>query len=70
MRKNPHVRICGGLGSATTLVYPTHTPPGFLTSGCESVQLCVRPSTDHAPLPAAPSVVEARVVVGAVEAER
>ena len=25
MRKNPHVRICGGLGSATTLVYPT--PP-------------------------------------------
>ena len=23
MRKNPHVRICGGLGSATTLVYPT-----------------------------------------------
>ena len=24
MRKNPHVRICGGLGSATTLVYPTH----------------------------------------------
>ena len=23
MRQNPHVRICGGLGSATTLVYPT-----------------------------------------------
>ena len=23
MRKDPHVRICGGLGSATTLVYPT-----------------------------------------------
>ena len=23
MRKNSHVRICGGLGSATTLVYPT-----------------------------------------------
>ena len=23
MRKNPHVRICGALGSATTLVYPT-----------------------------------------------
>ena len=22
---NPHVRICGGLGSATTLVYPTTT---------------------------------------------
>ena len=28
MRKNPHVRICGGLGSATTLVYPT--PGGCL----------------------------------------
>ena len=23
MRQNPHVRICGGLGSATALVYPT-----------------------------------------------
>ncbi len=23
MRQNPHVRICGGPGSATTLVYPT-----------------------------------------------
>ena len=22
MRQNPHVRICGGPGSATTLVYP------------------------------------------------
>ena len=28
MRKNPHVRICGGLGSATTLVYPTPDLPG------------------------------------------
>ena len=31
MRQNPHVRICGGPGSATTLVYPTvagHRPPG------------------------------------------
>ena len=27
MRKNPHVRICGGLGSATTLVYPTLERP-------------------------------------------
>ena len=26
MRQNPHVRICGGLGSATTLVYPTPWP--------------------------------------------
>ena len=25
MRQNPHVRICGGPGSATTLVYPTST---------------------------------------------
>ena len=25
MRQNPHVRICGGPGSATTLVYPTRT---------------------------------------------
>ena len=23
MRQNPHVRICGGPGPATTLVYPT-----------------------------------------------
>ena len=23
MRQNPHVRICGGPGSAMTLVYPT-----------------------------------------------
>ena len=23
MRQNPHVRICGGPGSETTLVYPT-----------------------------------------------
>ena len=30
MRKNPHVRICGGLGSATTLVYPTPERP----AGC------------------------------------
>ena len=32
MRQNPHVRICGGPGSATTLVYPTvcdlHVNPG------------------------------------------
>ena len=39
MRQNPHVRICGGPGSATTLVYPTleltvaafggHLPPAI-----------------------------------------
>ncbi len=27
MRQNPHVRICGGPGSATTPVYPTLTLP-------------------------------------------
>ena len=31
MRKNPHVRICGGLGSATTLVYPTKPTRGVPT---------------------------------------
>ena len=29
MRQNPHVRICGGPGSATTLDYPTR-PCGAL----------------------------------------
>ena len=29
MRQNPHVRICGGPGSATTLVYPTTTWPHY-----------------------------------------
>ena len=28
MRQNPHVRICGGPGSATTLVYPTSSSSG------------------------------------------
>ena len=28
MRQNPHVRICGGPGSATTLVYPTPSGRG------------------------------------------
>ncbi len=28
MRQNPHVRICGGPGSATTLVYPTNSRYG------------------------------------------
>ena len=30
MRQNPHVRICGGPGSATTLVYPTPLGEGHL----------------------------------------
>ena len=33
MRKNPHVRICGGLGSATTLVYPTAIGAGIAVTG-------------------------------------
>ena len=31
MRQNPHVRICGGPGSATTLVYPTVIARGLNT---------------------------------------
>ena len=38
MRQNPHVRICGGPGSATTLVYPT------------SVQAQVRPPVPAVPV--------------------
>ena len=34
MRQNPHVRICGGPGSATTLVYPTEDRHGGSTEGC------------------------------------
>ena len=30
MRQNPHVRICGGPGSATTLVYPTAGRPDIV----------------------------------------
>ncbi len=33
MRQNPHVRICGGPGSATTLVYPTTMRAHASTSG-------------------------------------
>ena len=32
MRQNPHVRICGGPGSATTLVYPTSISSAAATS--------------------------------------
>ena len=32
MRQNPHVRICGGPGSATTLVYPTPMRHGYEAS--------------------------------------
>ena len=34
MRQNPHVRICGGPGSATTLVYPTEDRHGGSAAGC------------------------------------
>ena len=38
MRQNPHVRICGGPGSATTLVYPT----GFRrVQGCQDMPALV-----------------------------
>ena len=43
MRQNPHVRICGGPGSATTLVYPTadlggvHNPRERMILGRRSV---------------------------------
>ena len=39
MRQNPHVRICGGPGSATTLVYPTNE--GWRRKGT-SVERCLR----------------------------
>ena len=32
MRQNPHVRICGGPGSATTLVYPTPSQKSIRSS--------------------------------------
>ncbi len=56
MRQNPHVRICGGPGSATTLVYPTvdrHEDfiqePRIYKSTLSSLQL---PSVIGAELPA------------------
>ncbi len=45
MRKNPHVRICGGLGSATTLVYPTEEMTG------EQVAEAQRRAREWAPTP-------------------
>ena len=53
MRQNPHVRICGGPGSATTLVYPTatqyedlekgwHGGPPIRTSACPTFILPAR----------------------------
>ena len=37
MRKNPHVRIWGGLGTATALVYPTFSGQ----NSAETVKCCV-----------------------------
>ena len=42
MRQNPHVRICGGPGSATTLVYPTTDPRQCRL--CTSLQLAIGPA--------------------------
>ena len=37
MRQNPHVRICGGPGSATTLVYPTASHRRAVVYFCSAV---------------------------------
>ena len=44
MRQNPHVRICGGPGSATTLVYPTAKHGGHGTRGWRKLHLGVNRS--------------------------
>ena len=67
MRQNPHVRICGGPGSATTLVYPTAARRWLLTSSRWLDPLLGRETVDppghigligevaHAPRPRAPA---------------
>ena len=40
MRQNPHVRICGGPGSATTLVYPTPRRCDATSSGLTRPRRC------------------------------
>ena len=45
MRQNPHVRICGGPGSATTLVYPTMDWRGQSAEGV--VDTCQAPDQDR-----------------------
>ena len=49
MRQNPHVRICGGPGSATTLVYPTKKRHNH------RMQLTATPPRDISVVPAADS---------------
>ena len=41
MRQNPHVRICGGPGSATTLVYPTTTRPQSCRAVAREDVICI-----------------------------
>ena len=51
MRQNPHVRICGGPGSETTLVYPTAAParrPGRRPAGRRGARHC--PSAPESPV--------------------
>ena len=43
MRQNPHVRICGGPGSATTLVYPT--PDGRVVGLQTTLAECTAPGS-------------------------
>ena len=68
MRQNPHVRICGGPGSATTLVYPTacrdqrrgHSASGWRGNGLV-LDLVASPrscSSLRPGLPALPAMVE------------
>ena len=45
-RQNPHVRICGGPGSATTLVYPT-PPPGHRLPDPRSSPGAFTPATSY-----------------------
>ena len=52
MRQNPHVRICGGPGSATTLVYPTElwaerpVRHGPVTPASREQSSSLQPATD------------------------
>ncbi len=49
MRQNPHVRICGGPGSATTLVYPT----SIYTESLSECRLGHQPFIELRPAPPA-----------------
>ena len=58
MRQNPHVRICGGPGSATTLVYPTD-----FTIDPQRPALH-RDGVGHAPVGRLGTAVDAETLVG------